>query len=179
VVRRRATRSMLVLAAITAALSLAGAALSEGWSMELTSADFKADGAIPSQFTCQGRNTSPQLAWSGPPAGAKSFLLTMIDPDSPGGDFVHWLVYDIPATAGSIPQGGPLPPGAKELGNDFGRPGYGGPCPKAGPPEHRYVFTVYALDTASLGKVGRQDLMAKIKAHSLASARLVGRYRLH
>lgn len=178
-VRGSAKGAMLFLAAMSAALLLTGAALSEGWSMELTSADFKAEGAIPSQFTCQGRDTSPQLAWSGSPAEARSFALTMIDPDSPGGDFVHWLIYDIPAAAGSIPQGGPLPPGAKELPNDFGRPGYGGPCPKAGPPEHRYVFTIYALDTASLGKVGRQDLMAKIKAHSLASARLVGRYRLH
>lgn len=147
--------------------------------MELMSSDFQPAGNIPAQFTCQGKGVSPAVSWSHIPEGTRSFALAVLDPDAPGRQFLHWVVYDIPAGVHELPQGGPLPPGAKELPNDFGQPGWGGPCPTAGPHEHRYQFTVYALDVPSLGQLTRKNWASQIKAHTLASARLEGRYSMH
>ena len=134
-------------------------------------------------FGCSGGNQSPQLSWTRVPAGTQSFALTMFDPDAPtGSGWWHWIVVDIPVTATELPTGASgnqtKMAGSRETRTDFGRPGYGGPCPPPGAP-HRYVFTVYAL------KVPKLDLdeqasgaMASfmIRQNSLASARFTARY---
>jgi Raf kinase inhibitor-like YbhB/YbcL family protein len=106
-------------------------------------------------FGCTGGNISPQLSWQGAPQGTKSFVLTMFDPDAPtGSGFWHWVVVNIPATATSLPTGASrtskMPPGSLETRNDAGAAGYAGPCPPAGTPAHRYVFTLFAM---TLGKL--------------------------
>src|SRR5262249_1949367 len=109
-----------------------------------------ADAQVFNAFGCSGKNMSPSLEWAGAPAGTKSFALTMYDPDAPtGSGWWHWVVYNIPATAKSIAadasKGKAPPAGSVEGNTDFGAPGYGGPCPPAGAPPHRYIFTLYAL----------------------------------
>ena len=126
----------------------------------LTSPDSKPGAMIADQFTansfgCTGANTSPALSWSGAPEGTKSFVLTVYDPDAPtGSGFWHWVMYNIPASVTSLPEGagvvGKEPAGATQNVTDFGVPGYGGPCPPKGDKPHRYVFTVYALKTDKL-----------------------------
>jgi len=106
-------------------------------------------------FGYTGKNLSPALHWAGAPAGTQSFAVTVFDPDAPHkGGWWHWLVLDIPASASGLPQGGKpgrgLPPGAIQIENDFGIVDYGGPAPPPGK-AHRYVFTVYALNVATLG----------------------------
>jgi hypothetical protein len=105
--------------------------------------------AIPAQYTCDGADISPPLAWSGVPQGAKSLLVEMVDPDAPGGEFIHWVIYNISPNSTGLPQGVP-PAAATAYGlqavNDFGEVGYGGPCPPPGRP-HRYIVLVLALNT--------------------------------
>ena len=103
-------------------------------------------------FGCQGNNQSPHLAWSGAPAGTKSFTVTCLDPDAPtGSGFWHWLVVNIPADVTELdvdagnPKAPKLPQGALQTRTDFGTPGYGGPCPPAGDHPHRYLFTLFAV----------------------------------
>ncbi len=137
-------------------------------SFRLTSTDVKngtfADAQILNTFGCTGGNVSPALAWTNPPEGTKSFVLTLFDPDAPtGSGFWHWVVINIPATAKGLPNGASktaakLPAGALETRTDFGTPGYGGPCPPAGDKPHRYVFTLHAL------KVDKLDLDAQTSA---------------
>ncbi|HSL20262.1 MAG TPA: YbhB/YbcL family Raf kinase inhibitor-like protein [Vicinamibacterales bacterium] len=141
--------------------------------MRLSSTAF-ADGAVvPVQFTCDGKDEPPPLTVSSAPEGTRSFALIMDDPDAPGGTFTHWLAYDIPAGEGTLQAGT-----AKTLQNSFGRSGYGGPCPPPGHGPHRYNFTLYALDVPSLsvGGKARRDLEAALGTHTLATARLTGRY---
>lgn len=113
-------------------------------------------GQVYDRLGCRGRNISPALRWAGAPAGTRSFAITLFDPDAPtGSGWWHWLVYDIPPsvndlTEGAGSPGGKLPPGSVQGHNDFGTPGYGGPCPPRGDKPHRYVFTVYALKTDSI-----------------------------
>ncbi len=145
-----------------------------GKAMEITSKDFKHNQPIPSLHTCDGKDISPHLIWSGAPEGTKSFALSCIDPDAPMGDFIHWLIYNIPATATEIPQGGPLPAGAQEVSNDFGKKAYGGPCPPSG--THRYFFVIYALKAGDLGVVSKKDFLQKVKENQLASAEIMGLY---
>ncbi len=109
-------------------------------------------------FGCTGGNLSPELSWSGAPAGTKSFALTLFDPDAPtGSGWWHWVVFDLPAgvhelaTGAGAADGSGLPAGAVQGITDFGVPGYGGPCPPTGGGAHRYVLTVYALKVAKLG----------------------------
>jgi len=116
--------------------------------------------AMPQVFNgmaCTGGNSSPELEWKGAPAAAKSFAVTVYDPDAPtGSGWWHWVVYNIPAGATKLPTGAgsassaQLPAGAKQGNTDFGAPGYGGPCPPKGDKPHHYIFTVFALDVASL-----------------------------
>jgi Raf kinase inhibitor-like YbhB/YbcL family protein len=110
-------------------------------------------------FGCSGGNLSPALEWSGAPAGTKSFVVTLFDPDehsTPSG-WWHWVVYDLPATTTSLPKGAgaehstALPAGAMQGRTDLGNDAYHGPCPDKGDPPHRYTFSVYALDVAKLG----------------------------
>jgi Raf kinase inhibitor-like YbhB/YbcL family protein len=109
-----------------------------------------------------------------PPEGTRSFALIMDDPDAPKGTFTHWLLYDIPATATELADQSR----AQTLRNDFGRAGYGGPCPPSGHEPHRYVFTLYAVDVPALTLQGRTRgaLEQALHAHTLATARLMGRY---
>lgn len=128
----------------------------------LTSSDVKQGATIAEQhvfngFGCQGGNISPALSWSGAPADTKSFAVTVYDPDAPtGSGWWHWVVFNIPASANHLPrnagssQGSGLPTGSIQSRTDFGKPGYGGPCPPTGDKPHRYQFTVYALKTDKL-----------------------------
>lgn len=139
----------------------------------VTSPAFGDGDVVPAQFTCDGNDQPPPLHVSDPPEGTRSFALIMDDPDAPKGTFTHWLSYDIP------PSGDELKAAAgKTLRNSFGRSGYGGPCPPQGHGVHRYYFTVYALDVRSLevSVESRDDLEAALKDHTLAKARLMGRY---
>ena len=146
----------------------------------LTSPAFEDQGAIPRQFTCDGKDISPPLAWAGAPEKTAAFALAVDDPDAPGKTWVHWVVCDLPAAATNLPDGAParavLENGARQGVNDFKKIGWGGPCPPSG--THRYVFTLYALDRAlSLpSRFNREDLAGAVRGHVLAEARLVGRY---
>jgi Raf kinase inhibitor-like YbhB/YbcL family protein len=109
-------------------------------------------------FGCTGENLSPQLSWENAPAGTKSFALTVHDPDAPtGSGFWHWVVFDIPATVAELKSGAGdaskkiAPQGAIQSMTDYGKPGFGGPCPPVGHGQHRYVFTLHALKTDKLG----------------------------
>jgi Raf kinase inhibitor-like YbhB/YbcL family protein len=172
-----------------AALALATPALAAG-KLTLTSKDVKPGGTLTDQqvfngFGCSGANVSPELSWKGAPAGTKSFVLTVYDPDAPtGSGWWHWVVYDIPATATELPQGagsgkGALPEGAKQGRTDFGAPGFGGACPPAGDKPHRYVFTLYALKVDKL-EVPADASPAMIgfmtKANALGSASFTAKY---
>lgn len=132
-----------------------------------------ADGAdIPQQYTCEGADAPPPLTVSEAPSAARSFALIVDDPDAPRGTFTHWLVYDIPSSGPFDPTRG------TSLRNDFGRDGYGGPCPPPGHGPHRYHFTLHAVDVSALPVQGkkRRDLEAALASHTLATARLTGRY---
>jgi len=139
------------------------------------------DGSVPKEFTCDGEDKSPALAWTAPPASAKSLALTVTDPDAPSGTFTHWVVYNLPANINGLPVGvpkqGQLAHGGRQGKTDFGQVGYGGPCPPAGK-EHRYVFTLYALDTMIDVDAGapRDHVEAAMKGHLVAKGELVGRY---
>lgn len=140
----------------------------------LTSSAFRDGDTVPRQFTCEGEDLAPPLAWSGAPDGTRSFALIMDDPDAPGGTFTHWLLYDVPATAAALDS----QQHGNTLRNSFGRAEYGGPCPPVGHGAHRYVFSLYALDVAALDVRGttREALERSLQAHTLGVARLTGRY---
>jgi len=142
--------------------------------MRLKSGNFEDGGRIPPEFTCDGRDVSPQLSWEDAPDGTKSFALSVADPDAPGGTFIHWLVHDIPDDVNGIEKGS-LPDGAKQVRNHFGRREYGGPCPPSG--THRYIFTLYALDTEHLEVANEGDFFEKVKEHTLSKAELMGLYK--
>lgn len=140
----------------------------------LTSKAFVEGQSIPVKYTCDGEDISPPLMWQGAPEGAVCFAVDMFDPDASGG-WVHWVVYNIPGDVVVIGEGA-VPQGSREGMNDFGRRGYGGPCPPPGR-AHRYVFSIYALD-AALGEVqGLEDLKRSMRGHILAEAKLTGLYQ--
>ena len=141
--------------------------------MILKSVDFKADGLIPPLQTCDGANVSPHLEWNEVPADTKSFALSCFDPDSPSGNFCHWLVVNIPAETRELSQGART--GGEELINDFGTRGYGGPCPFKG--THHYVFTIYALNAEKVTYVSKENFLSVIEPFILAKAELIGKYR--
>jgi len=146
----------------------------------LTSGAFEEGAPIPRLHSCDGKDLSPALSWSHPPEKTSSFVLLVEDPDAPRKTWVHWVLFDLPSAATSLPEGVPPRPTVEGGGvqgvNDFGNLGYGGPCPPSG--THRYVFTLSALD----GKLGlparstREEVVAAMDGHMLAQARLVGRY---
>jgi Raf kinase inhibitor-like YbhB/YbcL family protein len=142
--------------------------------MRLKSKDFEDNSSIPSEFTCDGRDVSPQLSLGDVPAETKSFALSVADPDAPMGTWIHWLVHDIPRDVRTIEQGG-LPEGAKQVENDFRMKEYGGPCPPSG--THRYIFTVYALDVERLEGVNKRNFFDKVREHTLDKAVLKGLYK--
>jgi Raf kinase inhibitor-like YbhB/YbcL family protein len=150
--------------------------------LQLTASAFKPGSDIPAQFTCDGADISPALSWSTPPEGTESFVLIMEDPDAPGGTWVHWVLYDLPATERELAAGvaleGELPSGARQGRNDFKRIGYCGPCPPRGP-AHRYYFRLHALDKRLGLQPGasRREIDRMMRGHIVASAELMGRYR--
>jgi len=168
------------LAGVLAASAPEGAATSK-----LDSTAFAAGASIPSRHTCDGDDVSPPLAWGDAPRGTKSFALVVDDPDAPDPKaprvrWVHWVVYDLPADARSLPEavrsGAELPSGVRMGSNDWGKSTWGGPCPPVG--RHRYVFTLYALDVAlgARGALTKHALETAMQGHVLAQAELVGTY---
>jgi Raf kinase inhibitor-like YbhB/YbcL family protein len=146
----------------------------------MTSSAFKDGSTIPRKFTCDGTDISPPLAWSGLPAGAQSLALIVDDPDAPGGDWVHWIVYDLPASAGGlmedVGQSGAEPGGGVQGNNSWRRSDYGGPCPPSG--THRYFFSLYALDTRLNLDPGSTRLQVEqvMEGHVMGQGQLMGRY---
>ncbi|MGH9311807.1 MAG: YbhB/YbcL family Raf kinase inhibitor-like protein [Vicinamibacterales bacterium] len=137
-----------------------------------------ADGAeIPRSYTCDGENRPPRLTWHDPPTGTRSFALIVDDPDAPSGTFTHWVLFDVPAgmtelseTAGAVGRQGR---------NDFGKNGYGGPCPPKGHGPHRYFFKLSALNLETLelpDGTSRSRVEAAMQGHTLATAQFAGRY---
>lgn len=147
---------------------------------ELLSDDIAPDEPIPIAHTCDGDDRSPTLTWSGAPEGTRAFALVVHDPDAPRGDWVHWVVYDLPASTRALPAGVPRArtvDGGAQGTNDFGKLGWGGPCPPPGA-AHRYVFELHALD-APLGLPPgstRAEVERAMEGHVLARSTLVGTY---
>jgi len=148
--------------------------------MKLESSAFGPEGTIPIKYSCDGEDVSPPLSWQGAPEGTQSLALICDDPDAPGMTFVHWLIYNIPAEGQQLPENVPnrerLESGALQGENNFGKVGYGGPCPPGG--THRYFFRLYALDgMLDLGAgISRDRLDRAMEGHILAQAELMGRY---
>jgi len=141
--------------------------------MTLTSPAFNQDEAIPIQFSCDGDDLSPELAWAGIPEGAASLVLIMDDPDAPVGTWDHWLLFDMPPELEGLPQGGTA---GTDGNNSWNRTGYGGPCPPGG--THRYFFKLYALDTTLDLPAGTAKgvLEAAMDGHILGQTELMGTY---
>jgi Raf kinase inhibitor-like YbhB/YbcL family protein len=151
--------------------------------ISLTSSAFAEGASIPEEYTCQGKDVSPPLKWSGVPSETKSLALIMDDPDAPMGTWVHWVLYDLPPSMTDLPQGlsakEHIAAGSgKEGVNDFKRSGYGGPCPPAGKP-HRYFFKLYALDTTLDLNPGakKKDLERAMENHILSQGQLMATYK--
>lgn len=144
--------------------------------MKFTSPAFEHNSPIPSLYTCDGRNLNPPLQCADYPAGTKSLAIIMDDPDAPSGDFVHWTVWNIPPALDCF-QTGVAPTGAAEGMTDFGKPGYGGPCPPSG--THRYHFRLYALDTMlDLPTTTTKPVLLKaMEGHILGQALFIGTYQ--
>jgi hypothetical protein len=165
-------------AVIAGVLAIALVALASfatgGAKMKITSSAFQEAGNIPSKFTCDGGDNSPPLQIAGIPSDAKSLALVADDPDAPSGLFTHWIVWNISPQTGVIAEGS-APKGVRGT-NDFGKSGYGGPCPPSG--AHRYYFKIFALDRELNLPAGtkRSQLDAAMKGHVLAQGELMGRY---
>ena len=152
--------------------------------LKITSSAFADGAAIPAKYTCEGNDISPPLAWSGVPAGTKSLVLIVDDPDAPDPKaprmtWVHWVLYNLPPTSTGLAEavGSALPPGTKAGLNDWKRADFGGPCPPIG--RHRYFHKLYALDTeiGALTKPTKADIEAAMRGHVLAEAQLMGTYQ--
>lgn len=153
----------------------------EKMEIKITSSAFAEGGMIPSKYTCDGANVSPPLQWDAVPEGTKSIALISDDPDAPMGTWVHWVLFNLPAQTRELPENVPpdetLPNGAKQGITDFGRVGYGGPCPPSG--THRYFFKIYALDTElqiDTG-AGKHGLLKAMEGHILGQGQLMGKYK--
>ena len=161
--------------------------------LQLTSSAFQPNNDIPKKFTCSGDDVSPALSWSDAPAGTQAFALITDDPDAPApssasalvsaaGTWVHWVIYDLPATSRALPEGVPkqeiVAGGGYQGRNDFGRIGYGGPCPPPGSP-HRYFFKLYALSAKTGLNSGatKAALLRAMEGKILAQTELVGKFR--
>lgn len=152
--------------------------------LAITSGAFADGGAIPSRYTCEGKDISPPLAWSGVPAGTHSLVLIVDDPDAPDPrapkmTWVHWVLFNIPPDIGEMAEGqhaGSLPAGTQQGLNDWQRDAYGGPCPPIG--RHRYLHKLYALDTVLQGmhRPTKTQVEVGMQGHVLAQAQLVGTY---
>jgi Raf kinase inhibitor-like YbhB/YbcL family protein len=171
--------AIILLCVISAALlhHATGAAVS----LQISTSAFSPGEAIPKTFTCDGQDISPQLTWTDPPLTTQSFALIMDDPDAPAGTWVHWVVYNLPAStrelAENVPNREQLPNGAHQGRNDFNKTGYNGPCPPAGKP-HRYFVKLYALDIKLHLRAGalKTDVERAMQTHIVAQSELMGRY---
>lgn len=149
---------------------------------ELRSPAFSSGGAIPVKHTWHGPDVSPSLQWSDPPAKTTSFALIVDDSDAPAGTWVHWVLHGLPGTLRELPEGVPSKDTLPGIGiqgmNDFGKVSYDGPCPPRGP-AHRYVFTLYALDTDLTlpPRKTKAELLKAMEGHVLGQAELKGRYK--
>ena len=148
--------------------------------LEVKSSAFGHAKSMSDKYTCDGVDVSPPLEWKNAPAGTKSFAIICETPDNPMGNWVQWVIYDIPAGITNLPQSvaktGDLDFGARQGKNDFDQVGYSGPCLPAG--EHRFFFRVYALDGPTNLKAGvkKEDLVEVMKGHILAEGALMGIY---
>lgn len=148
--------------------------------MKLESQAFQAESLIPKKYTCDGDDLSPPLNWGTPPDGTQSLALIADDPDAPGKTFVHWVAYNLPSDRRELPEGvlngESIPNGGTQGKSDFGKLGYGGPCPPGG--THRYFFKLYALDTSLDLQPGasKADVERAMDGHVLTLAELMGRY---
>jgi|ERR1700686_1953796 len=149
--------------------------------IKLTSAAFKEGEPIPRAYTCDGVNVSPPLEWSGVPKTAKTLAIVCDDPDAPGGTWVHWVLYNLPADniglVENLPPTEKLAAGGFQGTNDFGKIGYGGPCPPSG--THHYVFRIHALDSELPLKAGatKAELLKAMEGHIVLQGQLIGTYR--
>lgn len=177
----RGTAEPVVLLMLLSLVAGVSAAKAGPGKLELKTAAFRPGGTIPATFTCSGADVSPELSWNQPPLRTQTFVLIVDDPDAPAGTWVHWVVYNLPASLRQLPEH--VPPGSSIAGggeqglNDFPKAGYGGPCPPPGKP-HRYFFRLYALDKKLdlQGPVRRQEVDAAMQGHILAQAELMGRF---
>ena len=144
--------------------------------LTITSPAFENQTRIPVQYTCNGKNHSPELNWQAAPAGTKSYTLIMDDPDAPNGTWVHWVLFNIPENVNHLALATALPNGAISGKNSWDQTGYGGPCPPQG--THRYFFKLYALDTRLTinSSVTTEDVLNAMQNHILDSSELVGLY---
>ena len=152
--------------------------------LQITSTRFEHEGEIPVEYTCEGPDKAPPIAWTGVPKEARSLMLVVDDPDAPDPEapkmtWVHWLLYNLPADSEGLPEGctsDDLPEGTGEGLNDWKRTGYGGPCPPIG--RHRYFFKLYALDALleGLGEPTKPELEAAMAGHVVAETVLMGTY---
>jgi Raf kinase inhibitor-like YbhB/YbcL family protein len=165
-------------AIIAGAFAIALAAMASfaagGAKMKITSSAFQDGANIPSKFTCDGADISPPLQIADIPSQAKSLALIVDDPDAPSGLFTHWMVWNIPSQTGAVGEGS-APKGVQGT-NDFGKSGYGGPCPPSG--THRYYFKIFALDQELDLPFGakRGQVDGALKGHVIAQGELMGRY---
>jgi Raf kinase inhibitor-like YbhB/YbcL family protein len=167
-------RKAIIASASTILLTAIALFAAGGASMKITSSAFQQGGNIPSKFTCDGTDTNPPLQITGVPPEAKSLVLIVDDPDAPSGLFTHWVVWNISPQTATIAEGS-APKGVHGT-NDFGKSGYGPPCPPSG--AHRYYFRVFALDRELALPAGakRSQLDAAMKGHVIAQGELMGRY---
>jgi hypothetical protein len=153
---------------------------SQDMAISVSSSAFQEGGMIPAKYTCDGEDASPPLKWTGVPEGTKSLALISDDPDAPMGTWVHWVMWNVPPSAGELSENvspkPELPDGSRQGISDFRRPGYGGPCPPSG--VHRYYFKIYALDTMLdlPSSTRKADLLKAMKGHILAEGQLMGKY---
>jgi Raf kinase inhibitor-like YbhB/YbcL family protein len=164
----------IIAGALAIALAAMAALAAGGAKMKITSSAFQEGANIPSQFTCDGAGTSPPLQIADIPSEAKSLALIVDDPDAPSGLFTHWMVWNIPPQTSAVGEGN-TPKGVQGT-NDFGKSGYGGPCPPSG--THRYYFKIFALDRELDLPFGakRGQVDAAMKGHVVAQGELMGRY---
>lgn len=169
------------LVAIATMLTAFASEKTKPMNIKVTSSAFVEGGMIPKQYTCDGKDVSPPLKWEGVPDTAKTIALICDDPDAPMGTWVHWVLFNLPAKVQELPENVPpaktLPNGAKQGTNDFGRIGYGGPCPPGG--THRYYFKVYALDCELKLDAGatKAQLLKAMEGHIVAQGQLMGKYK--
>lgn len=148
--------------------------------IKVTSSSFEHNGMIPSKYTCDGENISPDLKWESYPKNTKSFVVISDDPDAPMGTWVHWVVYNIPTNVNHLKEGFPKKEVFENITQgmtDFRKIGYGGPCPPSG--IHRYFFKVYALDIELNEKPGltKNEILRKIESHIIGYGELIGKYK--